>query len=106
MVRIVYVEASGRIRELDVQEGWSVMEGAVRNGIEGLVAECGGTCSCATCHVYVDNADGIFVPPDEIELAMLDSVAAARRATSRMSCELQVGDRAAGTRIDIPDRQY
>ncbi len=106
MVKLVYAEANGRVQELDVKEGWSVMEGAVRHGVEGIVAECGGTCSCATCHIYVDNEGGIFPPPDEIELAMLDSVAAERKATSRLSCQLQVSAKAEGLRIDIPDRQY
>ncbi|HEY1723012.1 MAG TPA: 2Fe-2S iron-sulfur cluster-binding protein [Magnetospirillaceae bacterium] len=104
MVKVVYVEAGGRERELDLKVGWSVMEGGVRNGIEGIVAECGGTCSCATCHVYVDS--DAFAVPDEVELAMLESVAAERKTNSRLSCQLQVSEKAHGVRIGVPDRQY
>ena len=48
MVKIIYVEPGGNERAVDVAEGYSVMEGAVSNGVKGIVAECGGACSCAT----------------------------------------------------------
>ncbi len=72
MTKIVYIEPKGNKREIEVKEGWSVMEGAVAC-VEGIVAECGGTCSCATCHVYVDEATyAKLPPPDDIERAMLE----------------------------------
>jgi len=107
MVKIVYVEPNGTRRELDIKEGWSVMEGAVRNGVEGIVAECGGTCSCATCHVYVDEATlAKLPPPDDIERAMLQGTAAERKANSRLSCQLRVSAGIDGIVLNIPDRQY
>lgn len=107
MVKVVYIEPSGRAKELDVKEGWSAMEGAVRNGVEGVVAECGGTCSCGTCHVYVDAATyAKLPPPDEGESAMLQGVAAERRPTSRLSCQLQVKPAIEGIVLTVPDRQY
>ena len=56
MPKIKYIEHSGKEHEADVPEGWSVMEGAVKNLIPGIDADCGGACACATCHVYVDAA--------------------------------------------------
>ena len=56
MAKIKYIEHSGKEHEADVPEGWSVMEGAVKNLIPGIDADCGGACACATCHVYVDPA--------------------------------------------------
>ena len=107
MVKIVYVEPSGNARELDIKEGWSLMEGGIRNGVEGIVAECGGSCSCGTCHVYVDAADFARLPaPDEGELAMLGAVAAERRPTSRLSCQLRAHAAIAGLRLQVADRQY
>lgn len=107
MVKVKYLEPDGRVREIDVKEGWSVMEGAVRNGVEGIVAECGGTCSCATCHVYVDEATFARLPlPDDIERAMLESTAAERKPNSRLSCQIRVSEKIAGIVLTIPDRQY
>ena len=56
MPTIVYITPDGKRHEVDVENGYSVMEGAINNNIDGIVAECGGACSCATCHVYVDAA--------------------------------------------------
>ncbi len=107
MVKIVYVEPAGRLREVEVKDGWSAMEGAVRNGVEGIVAECGGTCSCATCHVYVDEPTyARLPPPDDIESAMLAATAAERRPTSRLSCQIRASESIAGIRLQIPERQY
>ena len=107
MVKVVYIEPSGNRREVEVKEGWSIMEGAVRNGVEGIVAECGGTCSCATCHVYVDDVTfPKLPPPDDIERAMLESAAAERKPTSRLSCQIRASDKIAGITLQIPDRQY
>ena len=90
MPRIVYVEADGTRREVEVPVGHTVMEGAVDNGIPGILAECGGACACATCHAYVDPAwAGRLKPPEPMEDAMLDT-ALERRPTSRLTCQVEV----------------
>lgn len=104
MARITYLEPDGTRHELDVPDGWSVMEGATQNDIEGIVAQCGGECSCATCHVYVVSGD--VGEPAEDELDMLELVAAERRPNSRLSCQLTVGPELDGLVVQIPDTQY
>jgi 2Fe-2S ferredoxin len=104
MAKITYIEPDGNRQTLDVPDGWSVMEGAVDRGIEGIVAQCGGSCSCATCHVYV--VSGKVAEPAEEELEMLEMVAAERRPNSRLSCQLEVGPALDGLVVQIPDTQY
>jgi ferredoxin, 2Fe-2S len=106
MTRIVYVEPDGQRIELDVANGWSVMQGATVEGVEGIEAECGGLCSCATCHCYVGEAWLDLLPlPSENEEVMLQNVAAERRPNSRLSCQLQVKPELDGMTITIPERQ-
>src|SRR5437764_976211 len=91
MAKITYISHSGASRTVDVPEGDSVMEGAVQNNVDGIVAECGGNCQCATCHVYVDEAWlKVLEPMADDEGAMLDSAAAPRKVNSRLSCQLKV----------------
>jgi 2Fe-2S ferredoxin len=107
MVMIVYVSPVGEKLEIDVREGRSLMEGAIREGIEGIVAECGGQCNCGTCHVYVDEARLAELPAQsETEDAMLDTVATERRANSRLSCQIPATPELAGLTVQIPERQY
>ena len=106
MPQITYVSHSGAKRTIDVPEGDSVMEGAIQNGVEGIVAECGGNCQCATCHVYVEEQclpllDAI--DPDQD--AMLGSTAAERRPNSRLGCQIKVSARLNGLVVHTPDRQ-
>lgn len=106
MPEIVYVEPTGTERRVEVAVGLSVMLGGVRNNVRGIDAECGGCLSCATCHVYVDPSDLDRLPPATAdEEALLDGVAAERRANSRLSCQLLVTADLAGLRVAIPDRQ-
>jgi 2Fe-2S ferredoxin len=106
MVRIVYVESTGTARSIDVPEGWSLMQGATANGVGGIVAECGGSCACATCHCYVEEDRFAELPAaEETELAMLDYVAAERRPTSRLSCQIKAEDALEGLVINLPERQ-
>jgi len=106
MPRIVFIEASGRDYEIEAEVGLSLMENAVRNGIDGIVAECGGACSCATCHVYIDKAwlDKVGAP-NAIEQEMLD-LAYDTQANSRLSCQIKVNDELDGLTIHIPARQF
>ena len=106
MAHITYVEATGQSTTVDLPDGWSLMQGAVANGIEGIVGECGGSCACATCHCYVDEADlERLPPPAETELAMLANVAAERRATSRLSCQIALTAEMDGLIVRLPETQ-
>ena len=83
----------GSIRRHEASRGATVMEVAIREGVPGMVAECGGALTCASCHVYVDPAYLAAVGDvDDIEEEMLQDAAADRRATSRLSCQIEVND--------------
>jgi 2Fe-2S ferredoxin len=105
MAKITYIEFDGTPHEVDVPSGLSVMEGAVDNNIPGIEAECGGMCSCATCHVYVDpawvEATG---SPEHIEQDMLES-AMDLQDTSRLSCQIEVSDELDGLVVRMPELQ-
>lgn len=106
MANITYVEPSGNEVTVAVNDGWSLMQGATANGVDGITAECGGSCACATCHCYVDEARLADLPaPSEGELAMLENVAAERRPTSRLSCQIKASPALEGLRVTLPDTQ-
>lgn len=105
MVMITYVQPDGVERAVDVPEGRSVMEGAVANDVAGIVAECGGSCSCATCHAYIDNDwMEIVGPPGEDEADMLE-FASAPTSNSRLTCQIEVTSELEGLKLAIPDEQ-
>src|SRR6201996_9715300 len=90
MPKIKYIEHNGKEHEVDVPVGWSVMEGAVKNLVPGIDADCGGACACATCQVYVEGEWAAKLPPKgEMEETMLD-FAPERRSTSRLSCQVRM----------------
>ncbi|GAA0612525.1 2Fe-2S iron-sulfur cluster-binding protein [Sporichthya brevicatena] len=107
MPKVTFVRPSGDEHTVDVAPGTSVMQAAVANGITEVVAECGGTLACATCHVYVA---GEFlqavspISPDEEE--MLDYTAAERTPCSRLSCQIALADELDGIVIHLPAEQY
>ncbi len=106
MGRATYVLPDGARRELDLSDGTSLMQAAVSAGIDGIVAECGGSAMCATCHVYVDEADVGRPPPiggDEDE--MLECTVAERLPTSRLSCQLVMALALDGIMVRIPEEQ-
>lgn len=106
MPKITYISHSGVSTVIDVPAGMSVMEGGVRNGIDEIVAECGGSCLCATCHVYVDEKWlGVLDPMGEDENAMLESTAAERLPNSRLSCQLIVKPQLEGLVVRTPETQ-
>ncbi len=106
MPQITYIEASGQSTTLSIPLGWSLMQGATANGVDGIVGECGGSCACATCHCYVDETRmGDLVPPGEGELAMLANVAAERRPNSRLSCQIKATEALEGLHLTLPDVQ-
>ena len=106
MPKINFIMADGTRHEVDVENGYSVMEAAINNNIEGIVAECGGACACATCHSYVDEAWLDKVPPmDDMEDSMLDA-AYERRDNSRLTCQIEVNDNLDGLIIHVADNEY
>src|SRR5438876_8181234 len=89
MATIIYILKDGSRREVDASVGTSVMQAAIKNNIRGIEAECGGCMSCATCHVYVDDAFFDRLPaPEATESELLEGVAAERRPTSRLGCQM------------------
>ena len=106
MAHITYIEASGATTTVDVPEGWSLMQAATANGIDGIVGECGGSCACATCHCYVDEMLAkVLAPASQSELDMLDNVAAERRPNSRLSCQIKAAAAMEGGTITLPETQ-
>ena len=106
MVKITYVLADGERRDVDAAVGASIMETAIRNNIKGIDAECGGCLSCATCHVYVDEAWFAKLPaPEADETDMLGFVASERKPTSRLSCQLVMNEALDGIVVRIPAKQ-
>lgn len=105
MAKITFIDFSGTVRDVQAENGSTVMEAAIKNGIPGIEAECGGACACATCHVYIDDAwTGIVGKPTPIEEDMLD-FAYDVRPVSRLSCQLRVSDVLDGLVLRTPERQ-
>jgi ferredoxin, 2Fe-2S len=103
--RVTYIEPSGRARTIDAPVGTTAMEAAVDNGVEGIVAECGGACSCATCHVYVEPPWIERLPrPHAQEDGMLDCVLD-RRPNSRLSCQIKLTEELDGLVVRVADEQ-
>jgi len=106
LAKITYIEHDGTTHTVDVKPGLSVMEGAVRNNIPGIDADCGGACACATCHVHVDPAwfekTGA---PSVMEESMLD-FAEGVGETSRLSCQIRVSDELDGLVVRMPEDQH
>ncbi len=106
MPKIKYIEHNGKEHEVDVPVGWSVMEGAVKNLIPGIDADCGGACACATCHVFVDPAYEARIPAkSDMEETMLD-FAPEIQANSRLSCQIKVTPELDGLVVRMPKSQH
>ena len=106
MVKITFIDFEGESRSVDVETGGSVMSAAIANNVPGIDADCGGSCSCATCHVYVD--PGWLSKTGEVnavEEAML-SLSADRKDNSRLSCQITVTDDLDGLVVTTPEFQY
>lgn len=105
MPKVRFIQSDGSVSEVDALKGDSIMETAIDNDINGIVAECGGACSCATCHVYVSDAWLERLPdPDPLEDGMLDCVID-RRPNSRLSCQIRVSDEIDGITVTVPESQ-
>jgi 2Fe-2S ferredoxin len=105
-VEIVFVQPDGRTSTVRAEPRGTLMEAAVENGVQGIVAECGGACSCATCHVYVGTSHPELIGSmDPFEEEMLNGTAADREADSRLSCQIRLEPGLSGLMVRIPDRQ-
>ncbi|RVU14088.1 2Fe-2S iron-sulfur cluster-binding protein [Methylobacterium oryzihabitans] len=106
MPTVTVIRPDGARRDLAVAAGTSLMQAAIAQGIEGIVAECGGNAMCATCHVYVAEDWADRLPPlSDDEDALLDGAAAERRPTSRLSCQITATPELDGLVVSLPDRQ-
>ncbi|MGJ0239661.1 2Fe-2S iron-sulfur cluster-binding protein [Novosphingobium fluoreni] len=105
MPRLTFVEFDGQTREVDARLGETVMRSARNAGVEGIIAECGGSMTCLTCHCYVTLPESGSLPePSANEQEMLDCVLEARE-NSRLSCQVVVTPELDGARFDIPQWQ-
>ncbi len=106
MPKITYVTTDGERHEVEVENGYSVMEGAINNDIDGIVAECGGACACATCHGYIDEQWLDKLPEmDDMEDSMLDA-AFERKSNSRLTCQIEVSDELDGLVVRVGENDY
>ena len=105
MIKITYIDAAGTARTVEAEAGSTLMETAIRNGVPGIEAECGGACACSTCHVYIEEAWRDKVgPPSPMEEDMLD-FAFAVQPNSRLSCQIKISDELDGLVVKTPERQ-
>lgn len=106
MAKITYIESNGKEHVVEVADGLSVMEGAVKNLVPGIDADCGGACACATCHVYVDEKWLTKMPTkQDMEQTMLD-FANDVHDNSRLSCQIKVSAALDGLVVRMPKSQH
>lgn len=106
MAKITFIQPDGTRQEVLAEPGMTVMEAARKELVPGIEAECGGACSCATCHVYVDDVWREKVgPPSQMEEDMLD-FAFDVRASSRLSCQIKVKEELDGLVVSVPEKQF
>ena len=103
MPTVTYLLPDRSVHQIDIPCGQSVMDGSVRNNLAGIIAECGGSCSCATCHVYVDDASQAWFDDASDEERELLEFAEGARPNSRLSCQLIITDGCHGVRVEVPD---
>jgi ferredoxin, 2Fe-2S len=105
MVKITFIDKAGTARAVEGEVGATVMETAIKNGVPGIEAECGGACACSTCHVYIEEAWREKVgEPSPMEEDMLD-FAYEVKPNSRLSCQIKVRDDLDGLTVHTPERQ-
>ncbi len=106
MAKVTYVENDGTEHTIEVQNGMSLMEAAVKQGIPGIYGDCGGACACATCMVYVpDEWQGKLAGIETMEESMLD-FCERREDNSRLSCQIVASDAIDGIRVQMPESQH
>ncbi len=106
VTKITFISATGEKTDIEAEDGFTVMEVAVRNNIPGIEADCGGACACATCHVYIqDEWSGTLPPKQEAEEDMLD-FAFDVRPNSRLACQIKISSLTEGMIVTAPAKQY
>ena len=106
MPKVIYIEHNGKEHVIDVPEGWSLMEGAVKHLVPGIDADCGGACACATCQVFVDPQWLPALPPkSDMEETMLD-FAPEQKPNSRLSCQVRMTSDLDGIVLRLPKSQH
>ncbi|PYG01418.1 MULTISPECIES: 2Fe-2S iron-sulfur cluster-binding protein [unclassified Thioalkalivibrio] len=106
MPNVIFVESDGQTHEVEAEVGSSLMASAVGNGVPGILADCGGDCACATCHVYVDDDWSERIgPPNPMEDELL-SAREDRRDNSRLSCQVNIEPDHEGLRVFLPEEQF
>lgn len=106
MPKIIFETVDGSVYAVEARAGQSLMEAAVQNGVPGIVAECGGACACATCHVYIEEAFLPLVgPAGDWEDEMLEDAVSPRTQASRLSCQVRASEATDGIRVLIAEEQ-
>jgi 2Fe-2S ferredoxin len=106
MPTAVFILPTGESQTVDVPAGTTLMLAAVRNGVDGIIGECGGVCMCATCHVYVRDEFLPRLPPiKDTEEAVLEVTNAERLPNSRLSCQIKLTDELDGLTVEVPSSQ-
>lgn len=105
MTKVTFITHDGTAQDVEVENGSTVMEAAIKNSVPGIEAECGGACACATCHVYVDEAWTQKVgEPEVMEEDMLD-FAWEMQPNSRLSCQIKITEELDGLIVRVPEKQ-
>lgn len=106
MPLVSYIAADGTRHDVDVEEGWSVMEGAVKNGVPGIDGDCGGSCACATCHIFVaPEWRAVTGERTEAEAEMLE-FAENVVESSRLACQIPITGALDGLVVHLPESQH
>ena len=106
MPKITFVSHKGENKIVDIPTGMTIMAAALANGIDGIIAECGGVCMCSTCHVYIDERYIDRLPlAQDTEEAVLEISAEERQPTSRLSCQIKVTEELDGLIVRLPAKQ-
>lgn len=106
MVKITYIEASGEAHTVDGIVDYTVMEAAVKNDVPGIDADCGGSCACATCRVFIDAAwRSKTGEPSEVESEMLEAYDVTEDG-ARLSCQIKITEALDGLVVRLPESQH
>jgi len=105
MVKILYIEHNGAEHVVEAQAGSTVMQAAIENLVPGIIGDCGGCCSCATCHGYVDPGWMDRLPPKSDEESMMLDGALSVKPESRLTCQIKIGPELDGLVVRLPESQ-
>ncbi len=106
MPKITFIDADGTRHEVDGKNGISLMEIAISNNIDGIEADCGGSCMCATCHCFIEEEfAGPLAAIESDEDEMLGFTAVDRKSSSRLSCQIKMSDELDGIEVHLPSEQ-